>query len=68
MNERWTKYLELMGIGWYVAISIVLGLGGGLWLDGILGTSPAFTLIGLTVGLVIALYGAYRMVIAATSK
>jgi hypothetical protein len=68
MNERWAKYLELMGIGWFIAISIVLGLGGGLWLDGILGSSPAFTLVGLAVGLVIALVGAYRMVIAATSK
>lgn len=68
MRDRWSRYLELLGIGWYIAISIGLGLGGGLWIDGIIGTSPAFTLIGLALGLVIALYGAYRMVIAATSK
>jgi hypothetical protein len=51
---------RLLGIGFYVALSIVLPLLGGRWLDGELDTRPAFTLAGLILGLVVALYGAYR--------
>ena len=53
---------RLLGLGWYVALSIVLGVGGGLWLDGRLDVRPLFTLLGLALGLVVAFYGAYKMV------
>ena len=54
--------MRLLGLGWYVALSIVLGVGGGLWLDGKLDVRPLFTLLGLALGLVVAFYGAYKMV------
>ena len=56
-----TLALRMTGLGWYVAISILLGVWGGLWLDGLLGRSPVFTILGFVLGLVIAVYGAYRM-------
>ena len=51
----------LIGIGWYVATCIVLGVLAGLWLDGQLETKPLFTLLGLGLGLLVAGYGSYRM-------
>ena len=54
--------LRLMGLGWYIALSIVLGTGGGLWLDRRLGTIPLFTLLGVVVGSGVAFYGVYRMI------
>jgi hypothetical protein len=51
----------LLGIGWYFAVCVVLGVLGGRWLDGRFGTSPLFALIGTLLGLAAALYGGYRM-------
>lgn len=50
-----------LGIGWYFATCVVLGVLGGRWLDRQFGTSPTFGLIGTLVGLALALYGGYRM-------
>ena len=55
--------LQLVGVGWYVALCIVGGTLGGLWLDGKLETVPAFTLTGVVVGGGVAMYGTYRMVL-----
>ncbi len=59
--EKLPPALGLIGIGWYVAFCIVLGVLAGLWLDEQAGTKPLFTLLGLGLGLVSAGYGAYRM-------
>jgi F0F1-type ATP synthase assembly protein I len=53
---------QLIGIGWYFAVCIVLGVVGGVFLDRALGTAPLFTLLGLGLGLLIAFYGGYRMI------
>ncbi len=50
-----------MGIGWYVATCIVLGVVGGVLLDDELGTGFALTLVGLGLGLAAAGWGGYRM-------
>ena len=55
--------MQLVGVGWYVATSIILGLLGGLWLDGKLGTLPVFTLVGVILGTVAAFYGVYKMMV-----
>ena len=52
----------MLGLGWYVALCMILGVMGGLWLDGKLDVRPLFTLLGLTLGLAVALYGAYKLV------
>ena len=56
--------LRLVGIGWYVAICIGGGAIGGLWLDRKLDLSPLFTLIGLRVGIAVAVVGMYRLLMA----
>ena len=58
---------RLLGVGWYVAICIVGGVWGGVWLDEKLGASPLFLLIGLMLGLVIAGAGVYRLLAALVS-
>ena len=53
---------QVVGVGWYMALSLLAGILGGLWLDNHFSTLPIFTLIGLIGGSVLAFYGAYRMV------
>ncbi len=59
--SQWPPAMQLMGIGWYVAVCIVGGVLIGLWLDRELGVSPALTLAGLALGLAAAGWGGYRM-------
>ena len=60
--------LRLLGIGWYVALCIVGGGLGGVWLDRQLDLDPLFTLLGLGAGIAIAVIGMYRMLIAVLSE
>ena len=60
--ENWVVAARLMGIGWYVGFCVAGGILGGIWLDKKLGTSLIFTLVGVVLGLVLALYGTYRMI------
>jgi F0F1-type ATP synthase assembly protein I len=43
-------------LGLRLGISVILGVGGGLLLDGWLRTSPIFTLIGMVLGIGAAMY------------
>ncbi|MCS7206915.1 MAG: AtpZ/AtpI family protein [Dehalococcoidia bacterium] len=58
----WVPALRVAGIGFYIALSIVGGIGGGWLLDKWLGTKPWLTLGGVVLGSVVAFYGVYRMV------
>jgi F0F1-type ATP synthase assembly protein I len=53
--------VRLIGIGWYFAVCIVIGVVGGVLLDRVTGTAPLLTLVGILLGLVTAFYGGYRM-------
>ena len=53
---------SLLGAGWFFALSIILGVVIGHWADGATGLEPTFTLIGIVLGLAIALVGGIRMV------
>ncbi|MBI2171586.1 MAG: AtpZ/AtpI family protein [Chloroflexi bacterium] len=55
--------MRLVGLGWYIALCIILGVGGGIWLDRRLNTSPLFILVGVLLGSVLAFYGVYKMVV-----
>ena len=55
--------LQLVGVGWYVAVCIIGGLGVGLWLDRKLDMVPVFTLAGILLGTVVAFYGIYKLVL-----
>ena len=65
MNSRpwWVVAAQFTGLGWYVGVAIVAPTLGGVWLDGKTGAAPLFVLLGLFLGLAVAFYGSYRMVI-----
>jgi F0F1-type ATP synthase assembly protein I len=52
--------LGFVGIGTYLATSIVGLTLVGVWLDGRFDTRPVLTLVFLVLGLVVGLYGAYQ--------
>ena len=54
-----TLMLRGIRLGAYIGTSILLGIFGGLWLDGELGTKPLFVIIGLVLGIAIAAFGSY---------
>lgn len=60
--------LRLVGVGWYVAICLLGGSLGGVWLDNRVGSSPLFILLGLGAGLAVAAFGTYRMLTAVLSQ
>jgi F0F1-type ATP synthase assembly protein I len=66
VNKRYAP-LQLLGIGWYIVVAVGLGVAGGVWLDGLAGASPLFTVIGILLGVTVALVGAFRMMISATA-
>jgi len=60
--RQWVRPLQfLLTVGWYVALSLVIPIGIGYWLDRMLDRRPLFTLIGLGIGTVVAFYGLFRM-------
>jgi len=55
--------VRLLGIGWYFALCIVVGIVGGVLLDRQVGKDHIFTLIGLFLGLILAFFGGYMMLL-----
>lgn len=53
---------QLLGLGSYLATCIAGGPIVGFLIDRWLETRPAFTMIGLALGLIVAFVGAYRMI------
>jgi ATP synthase protein I len=52
----------LAGLGFTIAVPIALFTIGGYYLDGFTHTKPLFLLLGLLLGLISGIYGAYRLV------
>jgi F0F1-type ATP synthase assembly protein I len=64
--KDWARPLQfLLTVGWYVALSLIIPVGIGYWLDSprMFDKQPLFTLIGLGVGTVAAFYGLVKMLI-----
>lgn len=55
--------VRLLGIGWYFAFCIIVGIVGGVLLDRQLEKDYIFTLLGLFLGLVLAFFGGYIMLL-----
>jgi ATP synthase protein I len=54
--------LALMGqLGFTIAIPLALGAWGGSYLDQSTGTKSLYLLLGLLLGLIVGVYGAYRL-------
>ena len=50
-------------LGFGIAVSLALLVGGGVWLDSRLDSAPWFTLLGLALGLISAGYQLYELVL-----
>ena len=61
--SRWGLALRLTGVGFFIGGSIVMGVVTGLWLDSKLNTGPILVIIGLLLGIVVALAGVYQMLL-----
>ena len=61
MRYPWLSMLSLLGMGFYIAIAIVLGIWGWHWLDGKFNTGPLWLIIGLILGIAVAVLGVYNM-------
>ncbi len=60
--QRLGPVSQLLGLGSYLATCIAGGPIVGYFVDRWLDTAPAFTLIGLALGLITAFVGSYRMI------
>lgn len=56
-----TRVWQLLALGWYIAVTLVGGIMVGGWVDQLLGTAPAFLLLGLVLGLLAAGFGVFQM-------
>ena len=67
--ERYAVAARLLGLGWFVATSIIGGVLAGVWMDERIGWgAPVFSLSGVALGLTVAFYGTYRLVAPLLSK
>ena len=60
---RWIAALRLVGVGFFIGGSILLGVVAGLWLDTKLNSEPTWMIVGLLLGLIIVFCGVYRMLL-----
>lgn len=66
--NRWAAALRLVGVGFFIGGAIVLGVGVGLWLDTRLNTKPILVIVGLILGIIVAFYGVYQMLLPLLSN
>ncbi len=66
--DKWGMALRVTGVGFYLGGSIVLGVFAGRWLDTRLDTAPVWMIIGLLLGLVVAFYGVWKMLMPFIGK
>jgi len=64
--KEWVRPLQfLLTVGWYVALSVIVPVAIGYWLDRpeMLNKAPLFTFIGLGVGTFIAFFGLVKLLL-----
>jgi F0F1-type ATP synthase assembly protein I len=59
---------QLSSVGMSFVLALVMGFGGGYWLDGQLGTSPWLSFIGFFLGLSAGVLNVYRVMQATASR
>jgi hypothetical protein len=60
---RLPPVVRLLGIGWYFAFCIIAGIVGGVLLDRQVEKDHIFALLGLFLGLALAFFGGYIMLL-----
>ena len=66
--SRWAGAMRLIGVGFFISTSIIGGVVVGLWLDGKFNTEPLLVLVGLLLGLIVAIFGVYEMLLPLLQK
>ena len=66
--SRWLAAMRLVGVGFFIAGSIVVGVVLGLWLDTRLNTKPVLIIAGLILGISVAVFGVYQMLLPLLGK
>ena len=61
--DRWIAALRLVGVGFFIGACILLGTVAGLWLDTKFDTKPVFMMLGLFLGIAMAGFGVYQMLL-----
>ncbi len=64
--KDWARPLQfLLTVGWYVALSLIIPVAIGYWLDSprMFNKQPLFTFIGLGVGTIAAFFGLIKMLV-----
>ena len=59
--KRGVAALGLTGVGFFIAGAIILGILGGRWLDNRMNSEPVWLIVGLFLGIVVAIFGVYGM-------
>ena len=66
--SRWVAALRLVGVGFFIGGSILGGVVAGLWLDRQFNTEPILVIGGLLLGVIVAFYGVYQMLLPLLGK
>lgn len=66
--SRWVAALRLVGVGFFIGGSILGGVVVGLWLDRQFNTEPILVIVGLLLGITVAFYGVYQMLLPLLGK
>jgi F0F1-type ATP synthase assembly protein I len=61
--SMWVGAARLIGVGFFIGGAIVLGVLTGLWLDSKFDTGPVLAIVGLVLGIMVAFFGTYRMIL-----
>jgi ATP synthase protein I len=67
-QSTWQLIGQLSTIGMSFVLALVLGFGGGLWLDTVLGTKPWLSFVGFFLGLAAGVLNVYRVLQLANKK
>ena len=66
--SRWVAALRLVGVGFFIGGCILGGVVVGLWLDSRFNTEPILVIVGLILGVTVAFYGVYQMLLPLLGK
>ena len=66
-QTTWQLIGQLSTIGMSFVLALVIGFGGGFWLDGLLGTKPWLSFVGFFLGLAAGVLNVYRVLQLANS-
>jgi F0F1-type ATP synthase assembly protein I len=55
------KAAPYTNIGWIFVVMVLMGLFGGRWIDGKMGTDPLFTLLGAFLGIAAGFYNFFKV-------